>query len=45
MQQEDVKHLQHSDVVLGALIVNDKELSKQLYFIQNASGASGLSTN
>ena len=29
----------HSDVVLGALIVNDKELSKQLYFIQNASGA------
>ena len=29
----------HSDVVLGALIVNDKELSEQLYFIQNASGA------
>ena len=29
----------HSDVVLGPLIVNDKELSKQLYFIQNASGA------
>ena len=29
----------HSDVVLGALIVSDKELSKQLYFIQNASGA------
>ena len=29
----------HSDVVLGALIVNDKELSELLYFIQNASGA------
>lgn len=29
----------HSDVVLGALIVNDKELADQLYFIQNASGA------
>jgi len=29
----------HSDVVLGALIVNDKDLSEQLYFIQNASGA------
>jgi len=29
----------HSDVVAGALIVNDKELADQLYFIQNASGA------
>lgn len=29
----------HSDVVMGALIVNDKELAKRLYFIQNASGA------
>lgn len=29
----------HSDVVLGALIVNDKDLADQLYFIQNASGA------
>lgn len=29
----------HSDVVMGALIVNDKELSEKLYFIQNASGA------
>ncbi|MEO9894292.1 cystathionine gamma-synthase [Aurantibacter sp.] len=29
----------HSDVVLGALIVKDKELADQLYFIQNASGA------
>ena len=29
----------HSDVVLGALIVNDQKLSEQLYFIQNASGA------
>ena len=29
----------HSDVVLGALIVNDRKLSEQLYFIQNASGA------
>ena len=29
----------HSDVVLGALIVNDHKLSEQLYFIQNASGA------
>ncbi|MBQ4913162.1 cystathionine gamma-synthase [Maribacter sp. MMG018] len=29
----------HSDVVLGALIVNDEELAKKLYFIQNASGA------
>ena len=29
----------HSDVVMGALIVNDDELAEQLYFIQNASGA------
>jgi len=29
----------HSDVVLGALVVKDKELSDRLYFIQNASGA------
>jgi len=29
----------HSDVVLGALIVNDEELAEKLYFIQNASGA------
>lgn len=29
----------HSDVVLGALVVKDKELGKRLYFIQKASGA------
>jgi len=29
----------HSDVVMGALIVNDDVLAEQLYFIQNASGA------
>ena len=29
----------HSDVVVGALIVKDKELADELYFIQNASGA------
>ncbi len=29
----------HSDVVVGALIVTDKALADQLYFIQNASGA------
>ena len=29
----------HSDVVLGALVVKDKDLADQLYFIQNASGA------
>ncbi len=29
----------HSDVVMGALIVNEKELAEKLYFIQNASGA------
>ncbi|GAB4154521.1 MAG: cystathionine gamma-synthase [Winogradskyella sp.] len=29
----------HSDVVMGALVVNNKALADQLYFIQNASGA------
>ncbi len=29
----------HSDVVMGALIVNNKDLADKLYFIQNASGA------
>lgn len=29
----------HSDVILGALVVKDKELAERLYFIQNASGA------
>ncbi|MFD0931702.1 cystathionine gamma-synthase [Psychroflexus salinarum] len=29
----------HSDVVLGSLVVNDDDIAKQLYFIQNASGA------
>ncbi|MDO9138575.1 MAG: cystathionine gamma-synthase [Lutibacter sp.] len=29
----------HSDVVMGALIVNDKSLADKLYFIQNACGA------
>lgn len=29
----------HSDVVMGGLIINDKELANKLYFIQNASGA------
>lgn len=29
----------HSDVVMGALMLNDKELADRLYFIQNASGA------
>ncbi|MGM0931909.1 MAG: cystathionine gamma-synthase [Bacteroidota bacterium] len=29
----------HSDVVLGALVVNDKNLAEKLYFIQKASGA------
>ena len=29
----------HSDVVMGALVVNNKELADRLYFIQNASGA------
>ena len=29
----------HSDVVMGALVVNAKAIADQLYFIQNASGA------
>ncbi|WP_036380539.1 cystathionine gamma-synthase [Muricauda sp. MAR_2010_75] len=29
----------HSDLVVGALVVKDKELADKLYFIQNASGA------
>ena len=29
----------HSDVIMGALVVNDKEIADKLYFIQNASGA------
>lgn len=29
----------HSDVVVGALAVKDKDLADKLYFIQNASGA------
>ncbi|MCC4211798.1 cystathionine gamma-synthase [Leeuwenhoekiella parthenopeia] len=29
----------HSDLVMGGLIVRDKELADKLYFIQNASGA------
>ena len=29
----------HSDLVMGALIVKDKEFADRLYFIQNASGA------
>ncbi|MCB0668439.1 MAG: PLP-dependent transferase [Saprospiraceae bacterium] len=29
----------HSDVILGAIVSNDKELAERLYFIQNASGA------
>ena len=29
----------HSDVVMGALVVKEKKLAEQLYFIQNASGA------
>lgn len=29
----------HSDLVMGALVVKDKELADRLYFIQNASGA------
>ena len=29
----------HSDVVLGALVVKNKDLAAKLYFIQNASGA------
>ncbi|NHF58818.1 cystathionine gamma-synthase [Flavobacteriaceae bacterium TP-CH-4] len=29
----------HSDVVVGALVVRDKDLADKLYFLQNASGA------
>jgi len=29
----------HSDVIMGALIVNDQTIANQLYFVQNASGA------
>ena len=29
----------HSDVVMGTLALNDKDLADKLYFIQNASGA------
>ena len=29
----------HSDLVMGALVVNDPELAKELKFIQNAAGA------
>lgn len=29
----------HSDLVMGGLVVRDKELADKLYFIQNASGA------
>jgi len=29
----------HSDLVLGALVVNDEQLAEQLHFIQNAAGA------
>jgi len=29
----------HSDVVMGALVVKDKELADKLYFIQNSCGA------
>ena len=29
----------HSDVVMGSLVVRDRELAEKLYFIQNASGA------
>lgn len=29
----------HSDVVMGSLVVKDKQIAEQLYFIQNASGA------
>lgn len=29
----------HSDVVMGSLVVNDKEIADRLYFVQNASGA------
>lgn len=29
----------HSDIIMGALVVKDDELAKQLFFIQNACGA------
>lgn len=29
----------HSDVVLGTLVVKDRQVAEQLYFIQNSSGA------
>ena len=29
----------HSDVIMGALVLKEKELAERLYFIQNASGA------
>lgn len=29
----------HSDLIMGALVVNDKRIADRLYFIQNASGA------
>jgi cystathionine beta-lyase len=29
----------HSDVVMGALVCNDEEISKEMYRIQNSSGA------
>lgn len=29
----------HSDVVMGALVTNDKDLAKEMYRIQNSSGA------
>ncbi len=29
----------HSDVIMGAIVLNDEELADQLYFIQNACGA------
>ncbi|WP_040246900.1 cystathionine gamma-synthase [Psychroserpens mesophilus] len=29
----------HSDLIMGALVVKDKDLADRLYFIQNASGA------
>ncbi|WP_194851793.1 trans-sulfuration enzyme family protein [Nonlabens antarcticus] len=29
----------HSDVIMGSLVVNNKDLADQLFFIQNASGA------
>ncbi|MFK7832935.1 MAG: cystathionine gamma-synthase [Winogradskyella sp.] len=29
----------HSDLIMGAVVVKDKDLAERLYFIQNASGA------